>query len=282
MWPTRAGLKKRDMHYVSKNDPHSGLLHFKATPPLPGYARYFPSQDLAPFIEHYWAIEWDLSAPVLRETLPYPAAHIVLEPGVARIGGVNTRKFSRRLEGKSRVLGAKFRLGGLRPFVMRPVADFTDRVFDLQDVFGESARELDVRALAQADHHASIAVIEDFLRSRHPRADATLTRVTVLAERIAGDRELKQVEALAAESGIGVRSLQRLFAEYVGVSPKWLIRRYRLQEAAERMAAAKRIDWPRLALELGYADQAHLIRDFKRIVGKAPGDYFRALQTATQ
>ena len=44
------------------------------------------------------------------------------------------------------------------------------------------------------------------------------------------------------------------------------------------MAAAEAVDWPQLALDLGYADQAHFIRDFKRIVGLAPAEYFRAMR----
>lgn len=270
------------MIYRPKYDPHNGLLHFKATRPLPGYWRYFPSPDLAPFVEHYWTIEWDLPEPALRETLPYPSAHIVLEPGLAQFAGVCTKKFSRMLEGTSRVLGAKFRPGGLRPFVDRPVSAFTDSVLPLQEVFGESAQDLDRRALAHTDHRAAIAVVEDFLRALRPRADDTLSRIAAIAERISNDREIRKAEQLAGEYKIGLRSLQRLFAEYVGVSPKWMIRRYRLQEAAEHMAAAEAVDWPQIALELGYADQAHFIRDFKQLVGKAPGDYFKSMQEMPQ
>ena len=98
------GLKKRDMGFRLKQDPHNGLLHLKATTPLPSYWRYLPSADLEPFVEHYWTIEWDLAEPMRRETLQYPSAHIILEPGVALLSGVTTRKFSRVLEGRSRVL----------------------------------------------------------------------------------------------------------------------------------------------------------------------------------
>ncbi len=71
------------------------------------------------------------------------------------------------------------------------------------------------------------------------------------------------------------RTLQRLFNQYVGVSPKWVIKRYRLHEATELLDNGGVVDWPKLALELGYFDQAHFIKDFKSIVGKTPVEYTR-------
>ena len=69
------------------------------------------------------------------------------------------------------------------------------------------------------------------------------------------------------------RSLQRLFAEYVGVGPKWVIRRYRIYDALERAATTASVDWVRLATDLGYSDQAHFSREFTSIVGTSPTRY---------
>ena len=68
------------------------------------------------------------------------------------------------------------------------------------------------------------------------------------------------------------RELDHLFREYVGVKPKWVLERIRLHEAAERMADGES-DWPALALDLGYFDQAHFIKAFKAVVGRSPADY---------
>ena len=67
----------------------------------------------------------------------------------------------------------------------------------------------------------------------------------------------------------------RQFTRYVGVSPKWVIQRYRLHEALERLERGAEVDRVELALTLGYFDQAHFVRDFKRFVGVSPGDYAR-------
>jgi len=265
------------MAYKPKQDPHTGLLHLRNPASSPGYWRYHPSPELAPYIEHHWTVEWDLAGPVLRETLPYPCANLVLEPGRAELAGVQTKKFSRTLSGRGRVLGTKFRAGGLRAFIDAPVSGFTDRVLPLDEVFGPAARDLDSRALIHEDHHAAIAVLEGFLLGLGPSHDPDIGLAGEVVARIAEDRELKSVEELAATFDVSKRRLQRLFVDYVGTSPKWVIRRYRLQEAAEVMAAAETIDWPQLAADLGYADQAHFIREFKRLVGKTPADYRRKL-----
>jgi AraC-like DNA-binding protein len=81
---------------------------------------------------------------------------------------------------------------------------------------------------------------------------------------------------LIGRYGLGVRALQRLFREYVGVTPKWVIQRYRLFEAAERLSAGD-ADGAVLAHALGYFDQAHFIRDFKAMVGKPPLAFARTL-----
>jgi transcriptional regulator GlxA family with amidase domain len=86
------------------------------------------------------------------------------------------------------------------------------------------------------------------------------------------------VEELGRLAGYSKRTLQRLFREYVGVTPKWVLSRFRLHEAADRMADGEH-DWPRLALELGFFDQAHFIKAFKAVIGRSPADY--GLKTST-
>jgi AraC-like DNA-binding protein len=59
----------------------------------------------------------------------------------------------------------------------------------------------------------------------------------------------------------------------VGAGPKWLIRLYRIKEAAARIEEGDVVDWADLAGQLGYADQSHFINDFRRLVGRSPGEY---------
>ena len=107
--------------------------------------------------------------------------------------------------------------------------------------------------------------------------DDRLDRVYRIADRIATDSTLLTVEQVARVCGLSGRTLQRLFRTYVGVSPKWMIRRCRIQEAAARLEDGDVRSWADLALALGYADQSHFINDFRRLVGRPPASYAHAL-----
>jgi len=262
---------------TSKKDTPRGILKADALLPTVRHARYLPAAGLAPFVEHYWTAEWDLAEAKVVETLPHPSVHIIVEPGLAQVAGVSTAKFRRLLEGESRVFGVKFRPGGFRPFVMLPVSTYSNRTVALNTVLGSVAQGLDQQVLMHTDRHAAIDAIEAFLLALHPVADPMSELTGGIVDRIATDRQITKVEQIAQEYDMGMRRLQRLFDEYVGVSPKWVIQRYRLHEAAERIAAAHEPLWTDIALDLGYADQAHFIRDFKKLVGLSPAEYFRSL-----
>lgn len=238
-------------------------------------ARHAPADDLAFFVERHWIIRWDLRdrPPHQQETLPQPCVNMVIEAGRSAVHGVGTRKFAALLEGRGQVVGTKWKPGAFYPFLGRPVAEITDRSLPLGEVFGEGAGGLEEAVLAAEDDAAQIALVEALLRSRLPARDENVAMVVEVVQMALADREMTRVEELAARSGLSPRTLQRLFQRYVGVSPKWVIRRFRLHEAADRVAEGTVVDWAALAHELGYFDQAHFSRDFKAQVGHTPSAY---------
>lgn len=243
------------------------------------HERYHPSPDLDPYVEHYWVVEWDLrgEAPERAETLPHPSVHMIFEQdGRSRIRGAARAKFSRLLEDRGGVFAVKFTPGGFYPFVGVPVSRFTDTTAPLHDAFGAEGDELDRAVLAERAVLSRIKVVEDFLRARRPEPDENVPLLTDIVYAVAKDRAILKVESLVDRYGLNKRTLQRLFARYVGVSPKWVIQRYRLHEAAEQLAAGASVNQTALALNLGYSDQSHFVRDFKAIVGISPAAYARA------
>ncbi len=263
-----------------KTDPPRGILKTEvADPQRYMHERYHPSPDLEPYVEHYWMVEWDLrgQAAERAETLPHPSVHMTFEQGgICRIRGAARVKFSRLLEGKGGVFAVKFTPGGFYPFVGVPVSRFSDTTVSLHDVFGAEGDSLGCAVLGESTGLSRIKIIEDFLRARLPEPDENLPLVTELVYAVANEREILKVQDLVDRYGMSKRTLQRLFAKYVGVSPKWVIQRYRLHEAAEKLAAGETVNQAAIALDLGYSDQAHFVRDFKAIVGVSPAAYARA------
>jgi len=242
------------------------------------HERYHPSQDLGQYVEHYWTVEWDLrgEVPERAETLPHPSVHMIFESdGRSRIRGPARKKFSTLLEDKGGVFAVKFTPGGFYPFVSVPLSRFSDKTLRLGDVFGAAGDDLDQAVLAQITDLSRINVVENFLRECQPEMDENVLKVSTIVYEVAKERGIVKVEDLVDRHGLNKRMLQRLFARYVGVSPKWVIQRYRLHEAAEKLASSEEVNQTELALNLGYSDQAHFIRDFRTIVGTSPAAYAR-------
>ena len=237
------------------------------------------SPALASLVDFYWIVTWDLRGrdPYEARVLAHPCVHLVFEPGHSRIYGVVRGLFSYRLCGAGRVVGVRFRPGAFRPFLGRAVSTITDRCVGIDHVSAVDASETERAVLGASDVERAPAILDAFLCEFAPAPDPTAEMVSELVTRIASDPSLKRVSDLATSVGIAARTLQRLFAEYVGVPPKWVLRRYRLHEAAERANGDQRVDWSRLAAELGYYDQAHLIRDFTATIGAPPARYARAV-----
>jgi AraC-like DNA-binding protein len=257
-------------------DAPRGILRPQAAAGVFTLDRPPPSPDLAPFVEHYWIVRWDLAGrpPYLQETLPHPSIHLVFEPNAgSSIVGVMTARFSRPLEGTGQVVGVKFRPGGFFPFARRPISDLTDERHPISDYFRFDVGALERELLSLADSARQVERVEALLRADLPARDPQAEQAGRVVDLARDDRSITRVEELAARAGMTARTLQRQFRRYVGVGPKWVIRRYRLHEAADRLAAGDAVDQAALAYELGYLDQAHFIRDFTGLIGRSPASY---------
>jgi AraC-like DNA-binding protein len=237
------------------------------------------SADLTDLVERHWLVSWDLPAGRRAEVtlLPHPCVNLVHDRGQVMIAGVGRELFSYEYEGTGRVFGVKFRPGGFLPFLRRPVATLTDQYLPLAALWGAADADRLARDLTAApDLDALVAAAERHLRAHWPRPDPEVATVGRIVHALLHDRAITRVDDVTARFGLSARSLQRLFQRYVGVSPKWVLQRYRLHEAAARLAEEPSGSWAEVAADLGYFDQSHFIRDFTRAVGLTPVAYARA------
>lgn len=271
------GLEKHDYAQAINSLPR-GIIDPRGSAARIRVNYYAPSAALASFIDHHWIVEWNLTGrpPHKQCALPSPNAHLVIGAGHSALFGIVRGVCCRTLTGSGRVLGLRFRTGGLRPFLDGPAAKLTDRTLPVSSITRLDDASVERQIFGACGNEAMVDTAEALIEHQLPAPDPTIDEVCAIVARVRRDGGPQRVEALADEVCLNVRTLQRLFLDYVGISPKWVIRRYRLQEVAQRLAKGHDGKLADLAAELGYFDQAHLAYDFTRLFGCSPSDYRRA------
>ncbi|MGY4102638.1 AraC family transcriptional regulator [Nocardia sp. R16R-3T] len=255
-----------------------GILHPDEQARHRSLARLPAGPRVGRFVEWYWSVRWDLTGrpPYYAEVLPFPCVNVTFERCETRTGGfvngVCTTKFVRELSGAGETFGARFRAGGFGAFTGLDVGAFRDTAVPLTAVLPEAAGLAD-RVLAESSDIKRRTVIEDFLIRRKAAADPNYRLVLRIVAAMEKDQELTRVDQVTDRFDIPIRTLQRMFRRYVGAGPKWVLRRYRLQDGADLLARGRIEDLAALATDLGYFDQAHFSRDFTAAVGMTPLEY---------
>ena len=246
---------------------------------------------LAPFVERYWSVTWDRTdlPPFRSEVLSHPAVNLSVEQGseprwgvampAVLVHGPVTRRGVVDLVGTGRVTAAKFRPGGWVAFTGRHAGRNT--VAPLGRALGLDPDRLLATVLAEPDDDARVDVLDAALAPLAPDPPAAYLELQALIDAMSEDRSVIRVEQVARAGAMSTRSLQRLFASYVGLSPKSVLARYRLQDAAAAIDAGGATDLAGLAAELGWYDEAHFSRDFRYVVGVTPSAYLARARAET-
>lgn len=234
--------------------------------------RFAPCPKLQQVVEHYWLVRWDLTGKpdYLQRNLPHPSQHLVIDPQKGSgVRGVVKRSFHYRLSGKGQVFGVKFRPGAFSAFYSNPVHKLTDHTLALKDFWGEEASKWEMLFEEQPPEQL-VKAMDRKLITMKPSFEEAAREAGQLVLAIETDPELCSTAQVAAYGKVSVRSLQRLFQRYIGVSPKWVVERYRMIAAVEAINNGVPVDLTKLAHRLGYFDQAHFSKAFSALVGVPP------------
>lgn len=240
---------------------------------LPEFHRLPATGAAADLVAWFWIPEWDIApgCSSRQEIVGYPALNLVVEQSGVTVSGPTTRASHRDLRGRGWAVGAL-----LRPAAVAALVDDPAALVDAVRTLAEPSLQAEVAAaMASGAGHRDRAV-ETFSRwlvERVGPLDESAHQANALVEVLGGaGAALTPVEA-ASRLAVSVRTLQRMAHRYVGVSPAAMIRRRRLQEAAQLVREDPGADLAAIAAELGYADHAHLTRDFQAVLGLAPRTY---------
>lgn len=245
--------------------------------------RFAPGDAVASRVDRHWTTRWDLPAghEHVQEVLPHPCVNLVVHHGIVAAYAIPLQRDARRLSGRGAAVGTKFRPGAFAAFCRVPLPAWRGAALSLPEAFGPDGRTLEAELLAAAgdgdpdpdDVARVIAAVERFLAARMPPSDPSFDLVQDVVRDMLRRAPDVRVAAIARDHGVSERTLQRAFRRHVGVGPKWVLRRYRLHTAADRIGAEGADDLAGLAYELGYADQAHFANDFRRAIGLQPTAY---------
>lgn len=242
-----------------------------------------PRAELSRYVVRYWIARWDLDDGEVRrqQVIPHPCANLQIEGDRVRVYGVASRIRAIDVRGRGQIVGVKLAPAALRAFWARPASELTDRAVEVDEVF--SAPVDAWLAAAQLPRDEMAAAFDALIARDVPATvDPRLAYAQLIHEEIAAHPELLYVDELASRHQRSARSLQLLFRDYFGVTPKWMIMRYRMHEAAERIAADPALSLAQLSRALGYCDQPHFSRSFSQVVGMPPAKYARRCQRAAK
>jgi AraC-like DNA-binding protein len=236
-----------------------------------------PTFSLARFIEDVRAV---VPAPGQRfEQLPNGRTTLVFRvfeegrKGDVAVAGPRTHALFKNVAGVARVVMLQFKPGWSAPLLGVAANALTDRTVLLEDLWGAAGADLcrELLAAPSLPHVMDRLTHALALRTRQTFEPAS-GRLARQAVRLLEGGEVR-VESVATQLGVTARHLRRAFTESVGIGPKEFARTVRLQRAVRSAATSK--DWARIAADAGYYDQAHLIADFRRLVGLTPGAFLK-------
>lgn len=243
---------------------------------LPTFHRLPAPEPVSALVRWFWIPEWHVSAGRVsrQDLIAFPACNLVVEPGLVGLTGPTTRRSFRDLSGHGWAVGALLRPAAVPAFTADPAA-IRDRYESLELTDLHDAVTSAMTRAGDGDERRSHAVeiFADWLEGNLPAANDEGVLANSMAELLDGDPAVLQVGDAASRLGVSVRTLQRLARRYVGLSPGAMIRRRRLQDAAERLRTDPATTIAAVAAELGYSDHAHLVADFRAMLGFTPSSY---------
>lgn len=250
------------------------------------YREIRPRPLLCRYVECYWLLQDDppaVGAPPQR-ILPDGCVELILNldaPFFCEAApGVLTRQPVHMLVGQMRqpiligpsgrvdLLGIRFQPAGAHAVLRVPMHELTDRTFALDEVDPELERAL-TRRLDIGPLPSRIAAVEQVLLDRASGIDGGDRVIETAVRGVLSSPGAFKVDNFAQRFGISRRHLERGFLQKVGLSPKQFARIIRFQRVFQAVEACRQ-DWADLAVECGYFDQAHLIKDCRQFSGQTP------------
>ncbi|MFC7789867.1 helix-turn-helix domain-containing protein [Microbacterium sp. MAHUQ-60] len=243
---------------------------------MPRFHRLPPTAAAAHLVAWFWIPEWDLAEGQTsrQDVVAYPALNLVVEPSHVELVGATTRATHRDLTGSGWAVGALLRPAAVVALTDDPAGlRDTSVVLDAPDLLDPLVAAMSGRGDDRLGE--AVSVMSHWLADHAGTPTDAVLHANETVDLLMTDADLRTAEQAATRLSVSLRTLQRVTHRHVGLPPLAMIRRRRLQEAAQRLREDPGADLAALAAELGYADHAHLTGDFRDVLGIVPSGYRR-------
>lgn len=254
------------------------------------YEEFRPAELLTPHVKCLWILNGSsLISTSPERILPDGCTEIVFQLGEVfeqhNLNGITERQPKAMIVGQMRhhlmiqptgkvsVFGVRFWPGGAYPFLRVPQHEIAGRVIALDTILGSFARDLHSKIAGAASGAEKFRLAEKALLTRLNQSRLPDDRLLRAVRLILQARGCLSMDSLANMIGVDSRGLDRTFNTRVGIPPKTLCRIVRFQRVFEMLKQQAAPRWSRIAVECGYYDQSHFIKEFKAIAGKEPTAY---------
>jgi len=255
---------------------------------------YKPRPPLSNFIDNFWLFESGDAAYKPELILPTGTFELAInlrknqlafqeierpqnctQFSGAGVSGAHGRGFAPGDSEDVLIVGAHFKPGGAFPFLGFPAGELADTHVDLETIWGASAVWLRERLCAAKTSAERFRLLEEFLLSRLCHGVEQHYAVQAALEIFGSDRTGPKIKEAAKSIGLSERRFIQAFKSEVGLTPKLFSRIQRFQRTRTLIHQNLAPDWPTVALDLGYFDQSHLIREFLEFSRLTPTDYVK-------
>lgn len=239
------------------------------------YIEHLPHPFLSRYIETYWSSIDFAEKEVCRRVLPDGCVDIIFSfhrQSLPHIVGTMTTFLEVEYLGEVRFIGIRFKPGGITAFIRVPVNEFTDsrvELFSTESVFDKSFSE-DIpweRSITDI-----ISFVDNYLLSRLPKLSLLDERVDYAVSLIKQGKGNIPIPLIAEQACLSKRQFERRFLAGIGISPKAFSRIIKFKNTHHLLKSGANQSLFDLAVDCGYYDHAHLIKEFKRLSGSLPSE----------
>lgn len=212
-------------------------------------------------------------APYELSTADDPDRPVVIRP--AFVAGLHHRYTTSRVTGPNWSIQIDLSPIGAFRILGFPLDELTDRIEDVTDVLGADARRLISDLEISARWDTRFDLVEAFLLRRLERGRVETPGITWAWRQLAASHGILLISGLSEELAWSRRHFIQTFRRELGLPPKIVARQLRFGRAARQMQRNPGRPLADIAVACGFADQAHLSREFQALAGVTPTELRR-------